>query len=266
MIGLRSLAFQILFYGTTAATALVCLPLLACPRRWTVSMVHGWCRTTMWLLARIVGLSWEIRGREHIPPGPVIYAVKHQSAWEALAISLVVDDPAVVLKRELTLIPFFGWYIVKVGMIRIDRRAGPAALARMLVHSRRAVAAGRPVVMFPEGTRVAPGAAPVYQPGIAALYRDLDAPVVPVALNAGLFWARRAFVKRPGRVTVRFLPPIAPGLPRRAFMATLEQRIEPATAALIDEAVRRYGVPSPSPAAPASRPHGDNGDQTVPSP
>ena len=247
MTCLRSVAFQLLFYMATVVVSVVSLPLLALPRAATLWMVRGWCGLTLWLLRWVVGLDYEVLGRENVPAGPVIYAVKHQSAWEALVMPLLVPDPAIVLKRELLFVPMFGWYLLRVGMIPVDRAGGSRALKRMLAAARRAQAAGRPVVVFPEGTRTAPGAAGAYQPGVAALYRALDAPVVPVALNSGVFWPPRAFVLRPGRITLRFLPPIPPGLKRPEFMTTLHDRIEIAT--------RRLEAPGAaselSPSAPA---------------
>jgi 1-acyl-sn-glycerol-3-phosphate acyltransferase len=138
----------------------------------------------------------------------------------------------VVLKRELFLVPFYGWYAARAGSIAIDRRGGAGALRRMVTAARRAASAGRPVVIFPEGTRTAPGHRLAYQPGVAALYQALQLPVVPAAVNSGLYWGRRSFVKRPGRIILAFLEPIAPGLPRREMMAELEARIEAATSAL----------------------------------
>ena len=126
-------------------------------------------------------------------------------------------------------IPLFGWCLVHAGMIRIDREGGARALRGLIEDGRAALARGAPIVIFPEGTRMPPGERRPYQPGVAALYRHLDCPVVPVALNSGVFWSRRSFVKRPGRIVVEFLPPIAPGLERKEFMAELERRLEGAT-------------------------------------
>jgi 1-acyl-sn-glycerol-3-phosphate acyltransferase len=146
-----------------------------------------------------------------------------------LALVVVLRDPVFILKKELLAIPFFGWYARRAGMIGVDRKGGAAALKRMMADARAARDAGRPLVIFPEGTRTAPGAAARYQTGIAALYQMLNVPVVPVALNSGLFWARRAFVKQPGTITLEMLPPIAPGLPRDPFMRRLQDEIEGAS-------------------------------------
>jgi len=161
--------------------------------------------------------------------------MKHQSAWDALVLPVVLGDPAVVVKRELLLLPFYGWYAARAGSIAIDRKAGAGALRRMLAKAGPVAAAGRPIVIFPEGTRVAPGERRPYQPGVAALYQALSLPVVPAAVNSGLFWGRRSFVKRPGQIVLEFLEPIPPGRPRLQLMTELEQRIETATAALVRE-------------------------------
>jgi 1-acyl-sn-glycerol-3-phosphate acyltransferase len=162
--------------------------------------------------------------------------MKHQSAWDTLILPVVLGDPAVVIKRELLWVPFYGWYAARAGSIAIDRRGGAGALRRMLADAREAAEQGRAIVIFPEGTRTAPGQTLTYQPGVAALYQALALPLVPAAVNSGLYWGRRSFVKRPGRIVLSFLDPIPPGLPRRELMAELETRIETATAALEREA------------------------------
>lgn len=232
---LRSLAFNLGFWSWTLAMAIVGIPLLALPRRFVMGHARIWMAGTQAMLKTLVGLDYEVRGREHLPGAPAILAFKHQSAWETLVLLLVVDDPAIALKRELTLIPVFGWYTLRAGMIRIDRSSGATALRSMVEGARAALRRGSPVVIFPEGTRVVPGAHQPYHPGVAALYLQLDRPVVPVALNSGLFWPRRSFAKQPGRIVIEFLPPIAPGLDRRAFMLELERRLEGATTRLVAE-------------------------------
>jgi 1-acyl-sn-glycerol-3-phosphate acyltransferase len=236
MSGLRALLFNIAFFAVTALLGVAGLPLLVAPRRWVMRFGRLWARCVLALLRAIVGLDGEIRGLEHLPPGPAIVAMKHQSAWDTLILPVVLGDPAVVIKRELLLVPFYGWYARRAGSIAIDRQGGAGALRHMVAAASRVAAAGRKVVIFPEGTRTAPGRHRLYQPGVAALYRALDLPVVPAAVNSGLYWGRRSFLKRPGRIVLQFLEPIAPGLPRREMMAELETRIEAATAALEREA------------------------------
>ena len=236
MTWLRSLVFQAAFYAWTAGLGLLTLPVLLLPRPAVLGVARLWIDVTFWLLAAIVGLTYEIRGREHCASGRAIYAIKHQSAWDTLMLMRLFRDPAIVMKGELAWMPFVGWYLVRLGMIPIDRRSGAVALRRMVRMAKARIAEGRDVVVFPEGTRTAPGRERPYRPGIAALYAALDLPVVPVALNSGLYWARRAFTKRPGRIAVAMLPAIPPGLAREPFMSGLRERIETETARLHDEA------------------------------
>ncbi len=240
MILLRSVLYAAGFHLWTAVLAVLYLPLLALPRRVMVPFARFWARGVMALLRLATGITVEVRGRDTLPAGPVIVAAKHQSALETFAFHLLLDDPAYVLKRELTWIPFFGWYLGKTGVIAIDRAAGMQALRAMVKGGELAKAEGRPIVVFPEGTRTPPGSRQPYHSGVAMLYGGLALPVVPVALNSGLFWRRRAFTKRPGVVTIEFLPPIPPGLDRKRFMAELETRIETATDRLVAEARERY--------------------------
>jgi 1-acyl-sn-glycerol-3-phosphate acyltransferase len=235
---LRSVLFNAAFWLWTGIMVLGLLPLLLAPRQAMMAGARLWERGVRHLLSAIVGLRHEVRGRERIPPEPAVFAIKHQSAWETLSVHLLLPDPAIVLKRELTQIPLFGQYLLHAGMIRIDRAGGARALRSLVEDARAALARGSSVVVFPEGTRAPPGGRNPYHPGIAALYLQLGCKVVPVALNSGLFWGRRSFVKRPGRIVIEFLAPIEPGLERKAFMAELERRIEDATARLLAEAAR----------------------------
>src|SRR5579864_6303303 len=236
MSWLRALAFNAAFIGVTVLLGIAGLPMLLLPRRWVMQFGRFWAWSVLALLRAIVGLDGEIRGIERLPAGPAIIAMKHQSAWDTLILPVVLGDPAVVLKRELLFVPFYGWYAARAGSIAVDRKGGAAALRRMVAAAQRVAAAGRKVVIFPQGTRTAPGGHIPYQPGIAALYQAMALPVVPAAVNSGLFWGRRSFIKRKGRITLEFLEAIPPGLPRRRFMAELETRIETATAALEREA------------------------------
>jgi 1-acyl-sn-glycerol-3-phosphate acyltransferase len=242
MSWLRALAFNIAFFGVTALLGIAGLPILLAPRRRVMRFGRFWARCVLALLKVIVGLDGEVRGLEHLPGGPSIIAMKHQSAWDTLILPVVLGDPAVVLKRELLVIPFYGWYAARAGSIAIDRGGGAGALRHMVAGARRAASAGRPVVIFPEGTRTAPGGRLPYQPGVAALYQALRLPVVPAAVNSGLYWGRRSFVKRPGRIVLAFLEPIPAGLPRREMMAELEARIEDATRMLEKEVAEGQAV------------------------
>jgi 1-acyl-sn-glycerol-3-phosphate acyltransferase len=235
MSWLRALAFNIAFFGVTALLGVAALPVLLAPRETAMRFGRFWARCVLALLRAIVGLNGEIRGAEHLPRGACLIAMKHQSAWDTLILPIVLGDPAVVIKRELLWLPFYGWYAARAGSIPIDRRGGAGALRRMVAAARDAAAAARPIVIFPEGTRTAPGQRLTYQPGAAALYQALGLPLVPAAVNSGLYWGRRSFAKRPGRIILSFLDPIPPGLPRREMMRELESRIEEATAALEQE-------------------------------
>jgi len=228
MIFIRSLLFNVAFYFWTSLMFLLSLPALLLPVGAVWGLGRVWVCGTVLLLRIFVGLTHEVRGLAHRLPGAALYAVKHQSAWDTLIFALLLDRPAIVLKQELLNLPLFGWYMRKCRMIPVDRKGRGAALKRMAADARDRASAGRPILIFPEGTRVAPGQRRPYQPGAAALYGALGLPVVPVALNSGLFWGRRSFHKLPGRIVVEFLPPIAPGLDRRIFMAELEAAIETA--------------------------------------
>ena len=236
MIVLRSLVFNLAFYGVTVVLALLMLPALALPRGVYTIMTRRWARIVDALLVAIVGARIEVRGAGRLQ-GPCLIACKHQSAWETIALNRLLADPCLVLKRELTWIPVFGWYLLKTRQVVVDRGGGARALKAMLRDARAAVAAGRQVVIFPEGTRVKPGATRPYQAGVAALYRHLGVPVVPVAVNSGLAWARRAFVKHPRLMVLSVLEPIPPGLGRRDFTARLQAAIETEARALEGEAI-----------------------------
>ena len=237
---LRSLLFGIAFALTTVLMSLLGLPILVLPYRLLRSYKQLWLRMVLWQIHVFIGIDFEERGREKIPAGPVIFAVKHQSAWDTLGPSYVHPDMVFVLKRELTWVPAWGWYLIRMGMIPIDRAKGIAALKRLVVRARKAVAGNRSILIFPQGTRTAPGAERPYLPGVAALYAGLAVPVVPVALNSGLFWPRRKLFKWPGTITLEYLDAIGPGLDRKTFMRTLAERIEPATARLEAEALERF--------------------------
>lgn len=189
----------------------------------------------MWLIRWVAGIRVEVRNADRLPMGPVLVASKHQSAWETIWFNQFLDTPAIVLKKELTEIPVLGSMINGAGMVPIDREGGAPAIKRMVIDSKAAIADGRPVLIFPQGTRVAPGEDALYHPGVFALYRSIGLPMIPVALNSGLYWSRNAFVKIPGRVIVEFLEPIEPGLDRDTFMDRLQTTIDEASDRLVAE-------------------------------
>src|SRR5437868_447673 len=239
VLWLRSLAFNVGWYAASAIIALAGAPLLLAPRRVVVAWARAWIMFVLWWLRVSCGLTHRVVGLENLPAGPVIIACKHQSSWETMAFTLLFPDIAIVLKRELLFIPIVGWAMARAGNIAVARGDGASALRGLVKQAKAVIADRRSIVIFPEGTRVAPGGhQQSYHVGTAALYRQLGVPVVPVALNSGVFWGRRQWVKRPGTITVEVLPPIAPGLGREAFLATLRERIETATARLVEPAGR----------------------------
>ena len=233
---MRAFLFNVLFYVTTVLFLGLGSPLLFGPRSWAMWALALHARTELWLLKTIVGTGLEVRGKEKLPKGACLVASKHQSAWETFALIPLFRDPAYLMKRELFWIPFHGWFSYKFKMIPVDRDKGPAALRRMLAEAKTRAAAGREIIIFPEGTRRAPGALPDYKTGVFLLYEALGIPCVPVALNSGLFWPRRSLKRYPGTIIVEFLDPIPPGLSKREFLPRLQATIETASNRLIAEA------------------------------
>ena len=248
---IRSVLFNLVFYPWVGIAGFGVLATLRLERPVTLRWVLAFLRSVAFLERTLLGLRYEVRGRENLPPGPVIVAPKHQSAWETMKLHLLLDDPAIVLKQELMKIPLWSRIAYRLDCIVIDRNAGAKALRAMLSSARKILAQGRPVVIFPQGTRVKPGAPAPYLPGVAALYRHANVPLVPLALNSGLFWPRKSFFKRGGTVIVEFLPAIPPGLPADEAMARLESELEAASDRLLPADVREAGrlTPRPSPAA-----------------
>ena len=239
MRAVRSNLFNIMFYAWTATMVLVFALGLLLPYQVTVWGQRRWARGVNLLLRWSVGIKVEIRGLQNRPQGGAIIASKHQSAWDTLIWHVILDDPAMVMKKELLSIPIYGWMCRKTRMIAVDRKAGAKALRVMLTDAKEAVELGRAIVIFPQGTRTAPGVSTAdmpYQPGVSALYRGLDVPVVPVALNSGLFWPRRQLLRQSGTIVLEFLEPILPGLPRKEFDDLLQERVESANLALEAEA------------------------------
>ena len=222
----RSLLFNALFYINIITRMIVALPALALPRSFMLGVLRHYSRSTLWLLRMVCNVDVEWRGREKLPPGAYIVACKHQSLWETFALFMLLPDPTYILKRELMWIPLFGWLASKARMISIDRGARAAALARMAARAREEIPQARQIVIFPEGTRRAPGAEPRYLPGVAYLYDETGLPCVPIALNSGLFWPRRTLRRYPGTVLVEVLDPIEPGLDKRTFLARLQSVLE----------------------------------------
>jgi 1-acyl-sn-glycerol-3-phosphate acyltransferase len=238
VIILRSLVFNALFYLVLTVYLLAAPPTLLLPRPVIIALARHWARVSLALLRIVCGITVDWRGLDRIPAGAILVAAKHQSAWETFALLTLFRDPAFIVKRELLWIPFYGWYARHAGMIPVERGGGKPALVAMATHARAALAAGRQIVVFPEGTRRPPGAEPRYKYGIAYLYGECGVPCVPIGLNAGLFWPRRRFLRFPGTIAVEVLDPIAPGLPVDVFFPRLQRELEAATARLIAEAKR----------------------------
>lgn len=218
---LRSALFALIFYSWTVVAVLLSFPVSL----FGTNAIRGWARGWCWFHRVCAKGLLGIRSRiEGVPPaGPALVAVKHQSMFETLEMLLMLSQPAIVLKRELADLPLWGWVVRRYGVIPVDRSGGAAALRGMMRAAEAAIAEGRPIVIFPEGTRVAPGEQPPLQPGFAGLYRALRLAVVPVAVDSGRLWPRHRFVKRPGIVTFRFGEPMPPGLPRRDIETAIHE-------------------------------------------
>ncbi|GGC36046.1 1-acyl-sn-glycerol-3-phosphate acyltransferase [Siccirubricoccus deserti] len=233
MIWLRSLLFNMAFFGATGFIALVLLPLALGPRHWLTLPIRGWAAVVLWLLRVICGIHLRVTGAEHLPRGAGLIAAKHQSAFDTVVWLRLLPDPVYVLKKELLHIPLYGRLARNSGMIAVDRAGGASAMRHLLKAGRAAAEAGRQIVIFPEGTRVAPGVRVPYQPGVLALAAATGLPVVPVATDSGRYWGRRSFCKCPGTITVAVLPPLPTELRRDALMERLEAEIEAETARLL---------------------------------
>lgn len=233
MTALRSLLFVALFYLWSATVAILITPLLLAPRTWILRALDFWSRGVIALL-RICDIRVEVRGLEHLPKGKALVAPKHQCMFDVFAQFAWLPDSCFVLKKELMWIPFFGWYAQKARMIVVDREAQAAALKKLVRDTEDRLTEDRQLVIFPEGTRGAPGVRGSYKPGIAALYRELNLPVHPVATNSGVHWPKHGFLRKPGLIVFEYLEPIPPGLKRAEFMRTLEDRIETASMKLLD--------------------------------
>lgn len=239
MLILRSLAFNVIFYANTILLIVLWLPALFMGRHASMELGRTWGRTSAWLLEKICGLKTEFRGLENIPKGPLIVACKHQSIYETFALPVNFSDFSYILKRELIWIPFFGWYLLRAEQIAINRARRGKLLPELARKAKELFAQGRQLFIYPEGTRRPAGAPPEYKFGVAHIYRETGAPCLPVAVNSGLFWPRRSFLRRPGTVVVEFLPVIEPGLDARTFLSRLQDAIETAADRLMDEAIER---------------------------
>ena len=251
MVFVRSLAFNVFFYVHTFVWLILMLPTEVMPRAALMWSVKTWAKINRLALTVIGGVRVELRGLENIPAGGALIASKHQSTFETVSLLDLFSDPTYVLKKEMLSIPLFGWYAVKADQIPVDRKAGRAALIAMTERARLEVGRGRQLIIYPEGTRRPAGAEPAYKHGIVNLYRDLGVPLVPVALNSGLFWPRHGFLRHPGTLVLEFLPPIPPGRDPEEVFVDLQRLIETASDDLIADAL---AAPNPPPLPPEGEP------------
>jgi 1-acyl-sn-glycerol-3-phosphate acyltransferase len=232
-IFLRSLLYNVLFYLLLVFWMLVAVPTFVMPPRVFMVVAKAWARSSIWLQRVVCNTRVEYRGIEKIPKGPLIAASKHQSMWETFALLQFFDQPLFIYKRELAWIPLFGWYLMKSKMIGVDRGGGMRSLMEMARRAPKEIRSGRQLIIFPEGTRTPVGAPPNYMTGVGQIYAGSGAPCIPVALNSGLFWPRRTFMRYPGTLVVEFLDPLPPGLSRKDFIAQIMVSIEEATNRLV---------------------------------
>ncbi|MGQ3112438.1 MAG: lysophospholipid acyltransferase family protein [Brevundimonas sp.] len=234
MTTLRSLLFTLWLYLSMPVYAIGLSPALLMPVPVALKVVRAWARAVLFGLKWIAGVEVEVRGLEHRPTGAALVASKHQGMLDVVALLAFLPDPCFVLKKELMPLPFFGWFAWKTRMIAVDREGHAKALKDMARQARARLAEGRQIIIFPEGTRTAPGAPGAYKPGVAANYRDLEASCALVATNSGVHWPAHGFKRYPGKVVFEFLEPAPAGLKRGAFMQLIESRIEPASMALLE--------------------------------
>lgn len=227
-----SILFVIWMYGLMLIMGIVCSPALLGPRSWARACLNVYLVLVFGAMRVLTGIRYEVRGLENIPRGGALIASKHQSMFETLAFWKILPDPAIILKKELKALPFFGWFAMKLENIAVDRSAGAKALRDMLKQARQRAEEGRQIVIFPQGTRVKPGETENYKPGVAGLYSAMKVPCVPVALNSGEHWPGSGLIRTPGCIVVEFLPAIEPGLSKDAFMSQLETQIETASTKL----------------------------------
>jgi 1-acyl-sn-glycerol-3-phosphate acyltransferase len=233
---LRSLLFWIWLNGSIAVVGILGAPYVLLSKTGGSAVMEIWARVATFGARWICGIKTEVRGLENLPDGPVMIASKHQSAFDTIAPTLFTRRPVYVLKQELLETPIFGWYCKRAGLIAIDRGGQMAALRKMIAEAKERFAQGRPLIIFPEGTRQEVNEAPDYKSGVAGIYTLLGVPCVPMALNTGLVWPAKGFKRYPGTAIFQFLPVIPAGLKRAEFMEVLEQRIEAATSLLLAEA------------------------------
>ncbi|MBS0529919.1 MAG: 1-acyl-sn-glycerol-3-phosphate acyltransferase [Proteobacteria bacterium] len=254
LIFLRSLIYNVLFYALLVFWILLGIPTFLMPRWGIINIAKYWGLSSIWLMRVVCNTKVEYRFADKIPKGPLIVASKHQSMWETFALLQFLDQPLYILKRELKWIPFFGWYLSKADMIGVNRGAGGRSLVEMTRMAREEMHRGRQLIIFPEGTRRPVDAPPRYRPGVGQIYVGSDVPCIPVALNSGLFWPRRTFMRYPGTIVIEFLDPLPPGLSRDEFMERIQTVIEDASNRLVEDGRREQAqLFGRVPSAPAAK-------------
>ena len=231
---LRSVVFIGLMYLSMAVYGAVFTPFAIAHPRHARAGIRAWTRTVRWLAHHVAGLASEVRGE--IPQGEVLVAAKHQSFFDIIILLSVLPHPRFVMKKELERAPILGWYARRIGCVSVDRGQKGRAIRAMVEAVQRDRGDAGQLVIYPQGTRVAPGTHLPYKVGTGVLYQELGAPCVPVACNVGVFWARHSLWRQPGLAVVQFLPAIPPGLEMRDFMTRLEAEVETASNRLIGEA------------------------------
>lgn len=239
---LRSLLFNLSFYTLSFLLLSACLPMVVLPRSWQRQVPPVWLWIGDKLEKYVLGLTYEVVGRENLPEAPYIIAMKHESAWETMKLYALYKNPAIVLKKELMDTPILGSYAHVMDMVPVDRSKGREATRFMIEEAQKIVPQKRPLVIFPQGTRVAPLTKKPYKRGIIAIYEGMNIPLVPVALNSGVFWGRNSFWKRPGKITITIMPPIPPGLNGDEVFAKMQDQIETESTRLAKEALAKLST------------------------
>ena len=231
---LRSLIFTGQAYLMMVPLALGFLPWALFDRRGAWTAVHVWTGWVRWTASWMIGLKSEVRGP--VPQGEVMIAAKHQSFFDIILLCNVLPRPKFIMKKQLVWAPILGWYALRIGCVPVDRGKRGAAIKAMVEKVNSGTQEPGQLIIFPQGTRVAPGVTREYKVGVAVLYQELGAPVIPVACNVGVFWPRHAVYRRPGLAVIEFLPEIPAGRPMREFLGEVETRVESASDALMAEA------------------------------
>ncbi|MFQ5561962.1 MAG: lysophospholipid acyltransferase family protein [Parvularculaceae bacterium] len=253
MTFLRSGLFTLYLFLFSAVLTLPAAPAFIIGENSVRRVTKFWSRGVLGGLKLICGVSYRVEGSENIPAGGATVASNHQSMWETIALYALLPRPVMVLKKELLRIPIYGWWVKLSGNIVVDRKAGAKAMRGLTRDAAASIAEGKQVVVFPEGTRIAPGARGEFQPGIAGIYKAAGAPCVPVAHDSGRHWRHPGILKIPGEITIRFLPPIEPGMDRKDFLSMLKAQIESARRDLSGDSQARYDGAEPAALGAASR-------------